>query len=88
MGVRIVLASGNNDQAPDIDALPQLLSDEATPFIVVGAADYDGSRRAGSQGGDQLTIYAPGDICPLQSRIDFEEVNDSGTSIGTFGHDA
>jgi hypothetical protein len=88
LGVPIVLAAGNNDNEPTIDALPQLMSDERTPFIVVGAADYDGSRRAGTQSGDQLTVYAPGGMCPLQTKKDFEKFDGSGTSIGTYNQSA
>jgi hypothetical protein len=80
MGVPIICAAGNS--GGDIDNVPQLFADEDTPLIVVGAAGWDGRRMPFSQGGNQLTVHAPGDYCPLQSRVDQEEVVNRGTSAG------
>jgi len=81
MGIPIVCAAGNSGQR-DIDNVPQLFADERTPLIVVGAAEFDGSRAEFSQGGNQLTVYAPGGKSPLQSTKDETERESAGTSVG------
>ncbi|KAI4646602.1 hypothetical protein J4E93_004823 [Alternaria ventricosa] len=67
LGTPIVLAAGNERDEElgtreDIDLLPQVLEHpDMTPIINVGAAKISGDRVEDSQGGPQLSIYAPGD---------------------------
>jgi hypothetical protein len=85
LGVPVVCAAGNSaDESgrQNIDALPMLFQDDATPLINVGAANYDGSRRAKSQGGSQLTLYAPGEDIEVPQKTDFVSQTESGTSMG------
>lgn len=85
LGVPVVCAAGNYAEQQgrqDIDTLPMLFQYDATPLINVGAANYDGSRRAASQGGSQLTLYAPGQDVEVPQRIDFQSQLESGTSMG------
>jgi hypothetical protein len=63
MGVPFVTASGNGngpDTPREVDQIPTVLKDDDMPLIVVGASDYDGTVWEKSQGGDLVTIYAPG----------------------------
>lgn len=85
IGVPIVCAAGNyaNQQGREnIDTVPPLFQDEDTPLINVGAADYEGKRLAMSQGGNQVTIYAPGLDIVIPRKNDFETELQSGTSVG------
>lgn len=83
LGVPVVCAAGNDAQirgSEDIDHLPALFQDEDTPIINVGAAGYDGKRASFSQGGSQLTIYAPGIDLEIPTSTDFNFKIVSGTS--------
>lgn len=85
LGVPFVCAAGNYRQEPgrdNIDTMPALFQDEDTPLINVGAADYEGKRARMSQGGNQLTIYAPGVDIAVPQKEDFQEGIASGTSLG------
>jgi hypothetical protein len=87
MGVPFVCASGNHGTEPNrhnMDTVPGVLQDADTPIIVVGSAEYDGSRSDFSQDGSQVTIYAPGREVEVQSLTDFQSTIKSGTSYGTF----
>jgi hypothetical protein len=87
IGVPFVCAAGNHGDEPNrqnIDTVPGVLQDSETPIIVVGSAEYDGTRSDFSQGGDQLTIYAPGREVVVQSMTDFQSSIKSGTSYGKF----
>jgi hypothetical protein len=86
-GVPFVLSSGNERKEgkpgnrPDIDTLPKVLEDKADrPIINVGSADFDGKRSSFSQGGGQLTIYAPGHGIDAMMKHDGVEDDDAGTS--------
>lgn len=84
-GVPVVCASGNDGALKgreNIDTLPALFQDDGTPLINVGAADYAGQRWFASQGGSQLTIYAPGVDITIPQNVDRQSRTDSGTSLG------
>ncbi|KAH7392248.1 peptidase S8/S53 domain-containing protein [Phaeosphaeria sp. MPI-PUGE-AT-0046c] len=84
LGVPIVCASGNYGEKQgreNIDTLPALFQDEDTPLINVGAADYEGKRAPSSQGGSQLTLYAPGVDIIIPQNTDFQSRKGSGTSL-------
>jgi hypothetical protein len=81
-GVPIVLASGNADGAPDISAAPQRFEGPDLPLINVGAATLDGDVWHKSQGGPQLTLYAPGKDVTAQSKKNGEVHDVAGTSFG------
>lgn len=88
LGVPVVYASGNSasddfKDRGDIDEFPMVIKDSENQLINVGAANYDGTRVKGSQGGSKLSVYAPGFDVRSQSRYD--EVTDDhfgGTSAG------
>jgi hypothetical protein len=87
LGVPIVCAAGNYAERPgrgNIDSLPMLFSDETTPIINVGAADYNGQRAPFSQGGSQVTIYAPGVDIEVPFKIDHQTKTVPGTSVGKY----
>lgn len=82
LGTPFVTSAGNNgEQRPNIDLLPQVLEDEDTPIINVGAVDYQGKLWSGSQDGDQVTIYAAGFPSESQSKKDKTPILTGGTSL-------
>ncbi|KAF2821808.1 hypothetical protein CC86DRAFT_100900 [Ophiobolus disseminans] len=83
LGVPVVCAAGNEEGQTVINSLPQLFESDDIPLIVVGAAESDGSRIPDSQGGDQLTVYAPGSNAPMQSKTDDGHFINGGTSLAT-----
>jgi hypothetical protein len=85
LGVPIVCATGNDAQKPGretIDSLPALFADETTPIINVGAVDSNGERAPFSQGGGQVTIYAPGVDIEILYKYDDQQKIEFGTSLG------
>jgi hypothetical protein len=85
LGVPIVCAAGNYGGDPNrqnIDTVPPVYATADFPLINVGAANYDGERLPMSQGGEHLTIYAPGSQVEAQSQIDMKAGKFTGTSIG------
>jgi hypothetical protein len=85
LGVPFVCAAGNFGESPNrdtIDTAPAVFQSTETPIIVVGSAENDGSQSSFSQGGSQLTIYAPGREIEVQSLVDFQPTKKSGTSYG------
>ena len=87
LGTPVVLAAGNERDADegtreDIDLLPQVLEHpDMTPIINVGAAKISGDRVEDSQGGPQLSIYAPGNLVFSLTR-DSRSETFQGTSVG------
>jgi hypothetical protein len=84
LGVPVVCAAGNNAKVAgreNIDHLPALWQDEETPVINVGGAGYDGKRADFSQGGSQVTIYAPGVDIEIPTARDFNSKTEYGTSL-------
>lgn len=82
--VPIVMASGNFAETGRaiIDTIPQSLEGPDVPLIIVGAAKKLGERLPRSQGGPQLTIYAPREDVVAQSKINREIITEPGTSLG------
>lgn len=63
MGTPIIFGAGNDgdkEGAEEIDQLLMVFEDKDTPIINVGAAMYSSYKAKWSQGGPQVTIYAPG----------------------------
>jgi subtilisin family serine protease len=87
LGTPVVMAAGNardeeDGTREDIDLLPQVLEHpDVTPIINVGAATIEGYRVAESQGGPQLSIYAPGQTV-ISLTKDSKSTTFRGTSIG------
>jgi hypothetical protein len=83
LGVPIVAASGNaaTTRRSNIDGIPQVLEGPDVPIINVGGAEEDGSRHSDSQGGDQLSIYAP-ITAVTQTKEDGIRNPETGTSLG------
>jgi hypothetical protein len=82
LGTPIVTSAGNHGiKRPIIDQLPQVLEDEDTHIINVGAVDFHGKLWPNSQDGDQVTIYAPGTGSESQTKTDKTSMIGSGTSI-------
>jgi len=87
LGTPIVLAAGNERDEElgtreDIDLLPQILEHpDTTPITNVGATKLAGDRVEDSQGGPQLSIYAPGDRVFSLTR-DSRSQTFQGTSVG------
>jgi hypothetical protein len=80
-GVPVVVSSGNaRSRNQEIDTIPAVLEGPDVPIIVVGAASKEGRRELYSQGGDQLTVYAPGTV-NTQSKEDGKDVGVLGTSF-------
>jgi subtilisin family serine protease len=86
-GVPIVFASGNAGDISgreNIDNYPQVLEGPGTPIINVGGTTLQGDRWGKSQGGPQLTIYAPGEDVGIQGKLDGKDGESlvAGTSVG------
>ncbi|KAF2831048.1 subtilisin-like protein [Ophiobolus disseminans] len=80
LGTPIVNSAGNGAlRSLDMDGLPQVFTDELTPLINVGSADFAGKRWYKSQEGTQLTTYGPGFIVG-QSRTNKKDFESVGTS--------
>lgn len=90
--VPVVLSSGNDARKEDkdgnkrtnIDLAPAIFEGPDFPLIVVGATDNTGRTASFSQGGDHLTISAPGVNVRCQYRDNDDPYSRSGTSYGTF----
>ncbi|KAF2105640.1 peptidase S8/S53 domain-containing protein [Lophiotrema nucula] len=82
LGVPIVFSSGNKAKEGrlKIDTFPQILEDPNLPIINVGGADDNGNANDFSQGGDQLTISAPG-TAKVHYKTDDQDGDAPGTSI-------
>jgi hypothetical protein len=85
LGTPIVYAAGNQREGTlrnNIDSFPQVLQDENTPLILVGAAKKDGGRKEDSQGEpSRLTVHAPGEGVFALKKDSKTELFD-GTSVG------
>ncbi|KAH8705522.1 hypothetical protein BGW36DRAFT_422075 [Talaromyces proteolyticus] len=63
MDVPVVMASGNNAEEPGrqtVDSYPQLFAKDIPSIILVGAVDNTGATGGFSQGGDLVSVWAPG----------------------------
>lgn len=88
--VPVVVASGNDalkkdgngNLRKDIDLSPGIFEGPDFPLIVIGAVDRFGKPYIASQGGDHLTISAPGVAVRCQYRDNDDEWIKSGTSFG------
>lgn len=92
-GVIVVVAAGNHakktddngDLRPEIDTTPSIFEGPDYPLIVIGATDNTGEPADFSQGGDHLTIAAPGVDIECQGRtFSFKPPTRSGSSLGKF----
>ncbi len=90
--VPVVLSSGNDAREVDkdgnkrtkIDLAPAIFEGPDFPLIVVGATDNTGQTASFSQGGDHLTMSAPGVNVRCQYRDNDDPYSRSGTSYGRF----
>jgi electron transfer flavoprotein alpha/beta subunit len=83
IGVPVVVSFGNNAPArPRMDRLPSILEADDFPIITVGAVDLNGSREPGSQGENQVAIYAPGVDVEAQLKHDKQSEEMTVTSLG------
>ena len=94
-GVIVVVAAGNKadkedsdgNLRPNIDMTPAIWEGPDYPLIVIGATDNTGEQADFSQGGEHLTISAPGvDIRCHHKSQQFTPYVDSGTSLGMFNY--
>ncbi|KAI9756054.1 MAG: deoxyhypusine hydroxylase [Chaenotheca gracillima] len=79
-GVVITIAAGNEADkgSPEVNSFPAVFADEF-PIIVVGATKRDGTTAEFSQGGDLVTIGAPGKFVECARGL-YGSVIASGTS--------
>lgn len=90
--VPVVLSSGNDAREEDkdgkkrtnIDLAPAIFEGPDFPLIVIGATDNTGQTAGFSQGGDHLTMSAPGVNVRCQYRDNDDPHSRSGTSYGRF----
>lgn len=90
--IPVVLSSGNDAREEDkngnkrtnIDSAPAIFEGPDFPLIVIGATDNTGQPANFSQGGDHLTISAPGVKVNCQYRDNDDPYTRSGTSYGRF----
>lgn len=84
LGTPLVTSSGNHGDYPGrklIDQIPQVLEDENTHIINVGAVDFQGMRWKSSQDGPQITIHGPGVASEAQAKKDKTSIKVEGTSF-------
>lgn len=65
LDVPVVVSAGNYGDQPgreEIDTFPALLASRDWPLIVVGSCNLQGGRSAFFQVGDELTVYAVGEL--------------------------
>lgn len=93
-GVIVVAAACNHalerdsdgNLRPNIDTTPGIFEGPDYPIIMVGSTDNTGEPASWSQGGDHLTIYAPGVDITSRHKILSRPNIDSGTSFCKFIH--
>ena len=84
LGAAIVVSSGNHaGRSPNVDEIPALWAngDPSFPLIVAGAVNNKGNTWPFSQGGNRLTVWAPGDQVQCADRAGSRLA--SGTSFST-----
>ena len=87
--VIVVSSAGNHALEKDkegklrtnIDTAPSIFSSNTYPLIVVGNCDNTGERQASSQGGDSVTILAPGVDVVCSTDTGSLTIRRSGTSF-------
>lgn len=85
-GIPVVVAAGNYEAPREktIDMVPMILASSDVPLINVGASTFEGEEALFSQGGDKLTILAPGDYVEVHNHKDGLSHEDDGTSFGSW----
>ena len=87
LGAAIIVPSGNHaldrGRSRNVDEIPALWAnaDPSFPLIVAGAVNNEGVTWPYSQGGNHVTIWAPGDQVQCADRAGFRRAN--GTSFAT-----
>ncbi|EPE25367.1 Subtilisin-like protein [Glarea lozoyensis ATCC 20868] len=85
LDVPVIVPAGNEAGDPNrqhVDSYPALFSNFNFPLVVVGSADYDGSRSPFSQAGPHLTVHAVGNGVTCLPNDDSTPVSDrKGTSF-------